>query len=233
MDTFVKHTFVVRTDDDNATTTTTGTAPRASFKIAEHQLKQVYVIREGLAIEGPDPEAESTRSSRHGVGEITKMCQAKAVEASKNTRLSRQVILKQLTECLTSQTANILVDVNEELTQECQLRFGMSVATENYKCGDPQRKTSQNVELRSWINANNMQLEPVEYKVHVLHNRPSSQIHMIPIFITSEPRQAIQEAATKTLHCSCLPSSLCLHGTCNGIQHDLGRARRYNVDSIF
>ena len=108
LDTFVKHTFVVRTVDENATTTTTGTAPRASFKIAEHQLKQVYMIRDGVAIEGPDPEAESTRSSQHGAGEITKMCQDKDVEASKNNRLSRQVILKQLTECLTSQTANFV-----------------------------------------------------------------------------------------------------------------------------
>jgi hypothetical protein len=70
----------------------------------------------------------------------------------------------------------------------------MSRLAENYTCADTSRQVSPPIAVRHW-NYNG-----VDRDVHVLHERPGSQIHMLPNFISEEECQAVQQAAAATLH---------------------------------
>ncbi|KAL7572310.1 hypothetical protein ACA910_017907 [Epithemia clementina (nom. ined.)] len=245
--TYVNHTFVVvrqgaasHTDDkdknkddgsNNNTSAAAASAGRtrtATIKITEDQVNQVFVIREGLAIEIAEEDNTDQRLREQQqqerqvqVNSATESCQVEARRAlasltrSDDTRSrqeqqqQQQMILEQLADCLTTTSAALFQSTNEQLAEEQHWRLELAAATENYTCADPTRETSKPIEIRTWTQLLPQQVEekegqeqeqPTTRMVHVLHSRPSSQIHLVHDFISPQECQAIQEAAAKTLH---------------------------------
>ncbi|EEC49517.1 predicted protein [Phaeodactylum tricornutum CCAP 1055/1] len=103
--------------------------------------------------------------------------------------------IESLQTCLEYYTALILEDKNEELAFQAQVREQISALAENHTCADPMRTTTEPIEMRSW-----RYLDEDPRTVQVLHNRPSSQIHVLEGFISPEECQAIKDAAAPKLH---------------------------------
>jgi 2OG-Fe(II) oxygenase superfamily len=189
---FVNHTFVIKQDDDNST------HHEAYYKVAENGQNQIVVIKQGLQVERVD--SSTTPHSLQAKG-IVESCRATAqAQLQRPNRSSEEEevdkIMNDLMECVESKTTDMLIEQNRDLANEASLRREMSTKTENYTCADATRETSKPVEIRIWEHKK----DGVERLVHVLHNRPGSQIHLIHNFISTEECEAIRLRADPILH---------------------------------
>ena len=183
LDSFANHQFLIRTDE----------GANSTFTVSDEEL-QVLVVKEDLLLDSVIPTATPT-TNEYAYSQsdgIVSLCEEKAMKMKDLQPADK--VLSELTQCLTQNTAQVIEQKSEELAQERRLRLDVSHVAENYTCTDPLRQTSDPIEERKWAN------EGVERTVHVLHDRPGSQIHVIQNFITEEECQAITAAAAKTLH---------------------------------
>lgn len=187
----------------------------------------IEIPEENEQVIAQEQQKQQQAQVKQVVDTVTRHCHDQALAALKSKESTSRLgngggggggaaILEQLTECLTVNTAQVFEDLNKELTEESHWRLDLSTSAENYTCTDPTRETSPPIAIRSWTsttmtttstnntnnNTNHSQEEivPKEHVVHILHNRPSSQIHLVHDFITPEECQAVQEKAAKTLH---------------------------------
>jgi hypothetical protein len=96
--------------------------------------------------------------------------------------------------------------VEANLTQELQQKFdesdfqfyaleqGFAFEYDDYTCADSDLPTSSPIRNETWSNKDKT------YQVGILHERPRSQIHIIPDFITDEECRAVEEASRNDLH---------------------------------
>jgi hypothetical protein len=103
-------------------------------------------------------------------------------------------ILKTLADCLEQNAADEIQRKNEEIAFENQIRTSISAELENFTCADPDRELTEPQEVRTWQHYN------VTRDVLIMHNRPSSQIHVLENFISQEECDAITAAAEPILH---------------------------------
>lgn len=198
---FVNHTFIIKEEEDVNDEENSASCDKneddchheAYYKITENGEKQIVVITKGLQVERVD----STHSLQ--AKDIVESCRAHAkaqLRQAKGGSEEEEVdkIMNDLTDCLESKTADVLMQQNKDLANEANLRREISAQAENYTCADDVRETSKPVEIRTWEH------KGVERVVHVLHNRPGSQIHMLQDFISPEECEAIRLRADPILH---------------------------------
>lgn len=106
----------------------------------------------------------------------------------------REEVLNELADCLEEEATQLFQDANDEIAFEQQIRLNLSADIENITCTDPNKETSIPVDVRSWDYRNLTRV------VNVMHDRPSSQIHVLEDFITKEECDAITAAAKPKLH---------------------------------
>jgi hypothetical protein len=186
LDSFVNHTFLIRYPT-NATAScseagTYSAASSAYFTVTEER-EQVIFVKEGLRVEKEQPIP--TESS-----ELVRLCRQQALNSTKDPTAALQV----LTTCLEDKMAAILQEKNAELAFQVDLRTSMSKTAENYTCADQTRETTTPKQVREWTH------EGVTRQAQILHDRPSSQIHVVIDFISTQECAALVEAAAPTLH---------------------------------
>lgn len=185
---FVNHTFVIRSKPGNANST------EEYYRVTE-DIIQALVIKDGLVVEEQKSMEELTPTSPRVVHvDISTDCRQEADQAMKEERIPKSDIFERFFECLLDNAAELIVVKADELVLEAELRKRMSRLAEDYTCADMQRETSPPVEVRQWTHGG------MEREVYVLHNRPSSQIHMLKNFISEEECLAVQAAAKPLLH---------------------------------
>jgi hypothetical protein len=113
-----------------------------------------------------------------------------SVEADRLNEDMTTKLMDQLAECYEAQVTSLLQTQNEELAFQERIRTSISAELENHTCADPDMTTSTPLRTTEWHSR----------PVHILHDRPSSQIHVLENFISPEECNAIQEAAAKKLH---------------------------------
>jgi 2OG-Fe(II) oxygenase superfamily len=102
----------------------------------------------------------------------------------------------QLTDCLVQAAALSLEEWDQEWDRYHQANQRVADLLEEYVCYDPnhsQQSTSQPIQTQLW--------ESYDQRMHevlVLHQQPSSQIHLIPHFIDPLECQAIHELSRQT-----------------------------------
>lgn len=210
---FVNHKFVVRAQaDENAT------ANEVIVQVLEDQMDQRVILKEGLEVERIDPEYESP-NDEYEDGEIdaplsvgtyssmmtedsTKKVAHDVLEKchkAASLRLALGVDVEKATEslmlCMEQQASAIFMDIDAKLATQTSVLKQVSNLAENYTCADPEKETSEPIETRTW------EYEGVSRDVGILHDRPSSQIHILHDFISAEECEAIRKAAEPTLHC--------------------------------
>jgi 2OG-Fe(II) oxygenase superfamily len=185
---FENHTFAVHepSEDCQASTGSDEECSVRYFTINERD-RQVAHIGRGLTVE---LEQEKSKSSSSDFGS---KCRKRASSNLANVGDPSDV-MEALKDCLRDEATIEFQRKNEEIAFEAQSRLTISATLENYTCADPNRELTEPMEIRRWTHAN------VTRDVLVMHDRPSSQIHVLPDFITPEECEAIKTAAEPKLH---------------------------------
>jgi 2OG-Fe(II) oxygenase superfamily len=221
IDSFVNHTFVVRKVIRNFTNNGSETDSNMKSTILKvgDQDEQYFVVTKDLIVDVvnddpalvrptsqisqsahpgtiaksiPTPPSENSLPNDDTEYIITK-CHEK-VRPEVRLESSLDDIMKELVECLTNETASAFMIKNEYLGFQKDLRKQISDVAENYTCANPNLHTSKPIEVRTWTN------NGVIREVGILHQRPSSQIHIIHDFISQDECDAIEKAAQPDLH---------------------------------
>uniref|UniRef100_A0A7S3LDH7 Fe2OG dioxygenase domain-containing protein n=1 Tax=Amphora coffeiformis TaxID=265554 RepID=A0A7S3LDH7_9STRA len=191
---FVNHTFVIRSEeaslgDENCT--------EEYYQVTDDEI-QILIVKDGLVVEQSmihDLKPSSGKAAKESEQvDFTSDCRKQAERALKKKNLPQSVIFERLTECLTQNAAELIVEKSDELVLEANLRVEMSRLAENYTCADPTKEVSTPIAIKTWNH------KGVDREVHILHERPGSQIHMLKDFISAEECQAIQDLAEPLLH---------------------------------
>jgi hypothetical protein len=158
---------------------------------------QVVVVRPGLQVERL-PEGQDGEDGGGGPAEAEASGMVFRCRISADAALARgspvDEALRKLEECLEKRTADALIAKSEELRFQTELRKRLSDAAENHTCSDPDLATSDPVRETTWTHRG------VARRVGVLHDRPSSQIHVVRGFISLEECDAVRKAAEPSLH---------------------------------
>jgi hypothetical protein len=156
--------------------------------VANSHIYLVAHIRRGMMVEMEEELEEQTV-----IGTFGSNCKQRA-----SSKISSGVdplqVLDSLSNCLQKEAAVEIQRKNEEVALEAQSRLIISAALENYTCADPARELSKPKEIRQW------KYDNVTHNVFVMHDRPSSQIHVLEDFITEEECDAIKAVAEPELH---------------------------------
>jgi hypothetical protein len=152
-------------------------------------LPTVIRVREGLEVEHWD---RSTRSQLAAT-DLVSGCHETA-KAQLRAGHDSEVVMKQMLACVEEGAATALQDLREKQLFEASLRESISSKLENYTCADQTLETTKAKKFRLWEEKN------VTRRVHLLHERSASKIHLIEDFISPEECAAIEAAAAPILH---------------------------------
>jgi len=206
LNSFVNHTFIIRQrhstggDDEvgvnNNTEASSASKAEVIVTVSEKPTTQMVYVRKGLQVVevGQPAEVVVPAVPNPEASDIVFRCRISADTAVERGDVPAEEIIRNLYDCLERETAAALERQNEELAFQHKLRTRLSSKAENYTCADSARETTEPIETREWTH------KGVTRRVGILHDRPSSQIHVLHDFISAEECQAVQEAAAKTLH---------------------------------
>jgi hypothetical protein len=204
-DSFVNHTFFVH-GSSASTCNDTSSQECAGAYVTVHSdtAPQHIVIERGMAIhrqEEDDDDDVLSASTLHALAQpgqeaeaIVQICREKASHLLQTTQRPMARIMDTLTDCLKEETARILMIKHEEVAFQADLRTRISAMAENYTCSDPTLETTAPLNIRTWMHGGRA------HTVHILHERPSSNIHVVHNFIQPHECEAIRLAAQSTLH---------------------------------
>ena len=102
--------------------------------------------------------------------------------------------IEELAACVETGVARKLEIANEEISFQARIRTGMAGLLENYTCVDGNLTSTPDVSSADW------NFKGINRRVHVKHDRPASQIHVIEDFISPEECLAMEQEAARTLH---------------------------------
>jgi hypothetical protein len=194
LDSFVNHTFLIRYPTNaTASCSKVGTCSALSptYVTVTEEREQVVVVKEGLRVEKEQPmPSESSELIPSESSELVRLCRKQALDSTKDPTAA----LQKLTTCLEDKVTAILQEKNAELAFQAELRTSLSRTAENYTCADQTRETTTPKQVREWTH------EGVTRQSQILHDRSSSQIHVVIDFISPHECEAIVEAAAPTLH---------------------------------
>uniref|UniRef100_A0A7S3L8G7 Fe2OG dioxygenase domain-containing protein n=1 Tax=Amphora coffeiformis TaxID=265554 RepID=A0A7S3L8G7_9STRA len=197
LDSFVGHSFAVvelpvrnesicRKAPDNICRET-------SYTVSEND-NQFVVITEEFEAEFVDNKIKARKEATNLVEE----CQAiakKTLESAKDDQSAVDKAMKDLVLCVEGGVASRLEEVNEEIGFQTRVRKSIAEKLENYTCIDEKLESTDDVSTSTWVDKNRRRRT-----VHVKHDRPASQIHVIENFISEEECKAMEEQAKPKLH---------------------------------
>lgn len=160
--------------------------------------QQVIVVQKGLQLERIDHRLLSTTTSKSkktskrkknaDVDAMMQLCQA-----------SSQEDVSAIVQCMKEQTTAALMELNDELAFQRELRRTVANLNENYTCTDLTRTTTTPIRTTVWSYPEDTDITTTR-NVGILHEHDASQIHVIHDFISPEECMAIQSAAEPLLH---------------------------------
>lgn len=103
-------------------------------------------------------------------------------------------VMDQLASCIQVGVTRKLVTKNEEISFQAKVRTTIAAELENYTCVDDSLDSSPDVSTHEWVMPDATRL------VHVKHDRPSSQVHVVENFISEDECVAMETEAARTLH---------------------------------
>ena len=148
------------------------------------------VVKRDLEVDFVD----ALTKARDYAKDATENCKKKSQEALKSGYDTLEV-MDELAMCLQDEATHLFQKKNDEIAFEAEVRLDISAQLENHTCAEPDKQTSEPIEIRTWIHKDEDTRD-----VFVLHDRPASQIHVLKNFISEEECQAFQKAAQPKLH---------------------------------
>jgi 2OG-Fe(II) oxygenase superfamily len=123
-------------------------------------------------------------------------CKALAKQSLQDVDANVEEVLSALSSCLKKDLAQQLKYVAEDIAFSAQTRTKMAEFFENYTCADYGLPTTEPKKSETWFDV----MRQKDLKVGVMHERPSSRIHVVEDFITEEECQAMEDSAAPLLH---------------------------------
>lgn len=199
LNSFVTHAFEVRelpgkrTGECGDAGSSDRTCQIGYFVVNENDDQVVY-IRPGLEIEHTD----NKKKARESANEMLTKCQEQAVNSLQQISSisfdQASDTIADLVSCVEFGVANELETFNEEIGFQSRIRTGMADLLENYTCADRELNTSTPLRTETWQN------NGVKREVKIMHERPSSKIHLIENIISAKECEAMEEMAKPLLH---------------------------------
>lgn len=146
-------------------------------------------MKEGLQVEYADDVDAPISEATSVVEECKKTAAARLAWEADFSK-----VMDDLSTCVESGVARLLERKNEDIAHESQTRKDIADKLENYTCADNSLPTTTAKEVRTWEHNGTIR------EVHVLHELPASQIHVLKNFISPEECDAIEKAAKPILH---------------------------------
>jgi hypothetical protein len=140
------------------------------------------------------PAVEATFKAEDWSGTCQTRARETIEEASKSQEATMEWI-QTLAKCVSDDLTDVLVQFNKDISFEARSRLTIAHTLENYTCADPNAPMSPDLSSHFWYHT-----DGETRLVHVKHNRPSSQIHVIENFIHTDECNAMEAAARKHLH---------------------------------
>jgi hypothetical protein len=194
LNSFVGHEFEIH----EVPSTKTGeckdqTCHSGSFVVSENDDQAVRIL-EGFEMVISDSKTQAKDEAE----DIVDRCQAQAqkiIEESGGSADGALQAMELLSSCVESGVAHKLELANEEIAFQASVREDMAELLENYTCVDDSLDTTEDIDTSSFTDR-----DEVTHVVHIKHDRPSSKIHVVENFITIEECDAMEKAASRTLH---------------------------------
>lgn len=123
-------------------------------------------------------------------------CKALAKQSLQDVDAKADDVLSELSRCLEKEIAQQLNHVAEDIAFSAATRKKMAGFFENYTCVDYDLPTTEPKKSTTWFDVKRQK----QLKVGVMHERPSSRIHVVEDFITEEECKAMEETAAPQLH---------------------------------
>jgi len=191
LDTYVNHTFVFRTKHESSAA---AASEVGQVTISENKTTHFVLIQEGPEVRVFfDDEEEKGVKVHPWATDIVFKCRIRSDTALERGSLPEKVI-SDLYDCLEQETALAIEKLSEELGFQSEMRLKLSYLMENHTCADPEMVTTTPKQVKNWTH------NGVTRQVGILHDRPSSQIHVLHNFISREECEAVEAAAKPTLH---------------------------------
>jgi len=172
---------------DSEPTTTTPECLVNYFAVNENH-EQILFVRKHLRIDHVDNQSKAIENSSYSI----QSCREKALQQISSTDAA--AIVDSLVECIESSVEALLIDANDEIAFQADIRSKLADHFENYTCYDENLNTTEPIESATWNDKGSIKT------VDILHMHPSSQIHLVHDFVSQEECAAVEAAAKPRLH---------------------------------
>ena len=153
---------------------------------------EVVYVKENMEVLHTTPEEPSESITGNVLSSLSKECLKK--QGKKISNSSANKTMDSLFSCYEEELAKLLAENNEEISFQDKTRKHVASLLENYTCSDEGLPTTQTTHVKKWTYHDTI------HDVHLLHERPESQIHLVKNFITQDECDAFQDAASRVLH---------------------------------
>ena len=140
--------------------------------------------------------------ARQEAGDLVSDCHERALaKVSGTTAASPDDVseaMKDLVNCVQGGVATRLEEIQEEIAFQSTIRKGIAGQLENYTCLDDGVNSSDPVSEKMWIHDRDP--DGGKRRVSIMHDRPSSKIHVIQNFILPAECKAMDDTARASLH---------------------------------
>lgn len=117
-------------------------------------------------------------------------------------------VMNLLRDCTVNRLTPKFKRLTDEISFEREIRVGMATNMENFTCIDPDIELSIPIRDEQWTIEEVIRTTPEESPeptsvtrtVHIMHDRPASQIHVVENFATEEECAAMEADAEPNLH---------------------------------
>jgi 2OG-Fe(II) oxygenase superfamily len=168
--------------------------------------EQVARITKTFTAEFVDNKIKADMQAADLVKECQRIAEDKLNEDN-NSDAEREVVMKEMMECVEAGVATALERVNEEIAFQASVRKEIAATLENYTCVDDTLNSTADISTTTWdqpLSTNkgkdSRSTSRKTFNVHVKHDRSASKIHVIEQFISPEECTAMEALAAKTLH---------------------------------
>ena len=194
LDSFVGHEFEVRELPASNGECREQVCRQAYFKVSEND-EQVSRINSEFEVEFVDNKVKAELQASDLIKECQTKAKLKLVQAGTDATKAAAAV-DQLLACVETGVATALETINEEIAFQASVRKDIAATLENYTCVDLTLNTSKDITTTTWKDPYTNVVHPV----HVKHERSASRIHLIENFINDDECEAMEAAATKSLH---------------------------------
>jgi hypothetical protein len=155
------------------------------------------MIKEGIGVEQTNAHAIAAISANNLFSDCKANAQA-SLASSSDPSAAANTILDDLAICAQRGIAVEIERANEEIAFQAMVRKDLAEKVENYTCADERMNTTLAERVEYWDYERDDAAPRKE--VHIMVDRPASQIHTISSFLNAAECQAVAEAAKPILH---------------------------------